>query len=54
MPNGSDGDGAEIFRTYVGNGRAFNPVGGQVHMHRDGAFYLGSLGGVTVMRDAAE
>jgi hypothetical protein len=46
--------GAEIFRTYVGNGRAFNPVVGQVHMHPDGALYLGSLGGVTVMRDAGE
>ena len=46
--------GEEIFRTYIGDGRPFNPIAGQVHMHPDGALYLGSLGGVTLMRDVTE
>jgi len=46
--------GEEIFRAYIGDGRPFNPIAGQVHMHPDGALYLGSLGGVTVMRDITE
>lgn len=46
--------GNEIFRTYIGNGRPFNPIAGQVHMHPDGALYLGSLGGVILMRNVSE
>jgi len=46
--------GDEIFRTYIGDGRPFNPIAGQVHMHPDGALYLGSLGGVILMRDVSE
>jgi len=46
--------GDEIFRTYIGDGRPFNPIAGQVHIHPDGALYLGSLGGVTLMRDVSE
>ena len=46
--------GDEIFRTYIGDARPFNPIAGQVHIHPDGALYLGSLGGVTLMRDVSE
>ena len=43
--------GEEISRTYIGDGKAFDPITGQVHMHPDGTLYLGALRGVVMMRD---
>ncbi|MBW2191843.1 MAG: hypothetical protein JRG93_20090 [Deltaproteobacteria bacterium] len=46
--------GEEIFRTYIGDGRPFDPITGQVHLHPDGTLYMGAVQGVIAMRDAAE
>ena len=46
-------DGVEIFRTYIGNDRPFDPITGQVHVHPDGTLYLGAIQGVVAMRDVA-
>ena len=46
--------GEEIFRTYIGNEKPFDPITGQVHAHPDGTFYLGAAGGVVLMRDVAQ
>jgi hypothetical protein len=46
--------GEEIFRTYIGDQRPFDPITGQVHAHPDGTFYLGAVGGVVMMRDVAQ
>lgn len=43
--------GIEIFRTYIGNERPFDPITGQVHIHPDGTLYLGAIQGVVAMRD---
>jgi hypothetical protein len=43
--------GEDIFRTYIGNERPFDPITGQVHAHPDGAFYLGAVEGLVMMRD---
>ena len=43
--------GEEIFRTYIGNDKPFDPITGQVHAHPDGTLYLGALRGVIAMRD---
>jgi hypothetical protein len=45
--------GEEIFRTYIGDGRSYDPITGQVHMHPDGTVYLGAAHGVIAMRDVA-
>lgn len=45
--------GDEIFRAYVGDGKPFDPITGQVHMHPDGSFFIGTLQGAVIMRDAA-
>ena len=45
--------GEEIFRAYVGNGKPFDPITGQVHMPPDGSFVIGALQGAILMRDAA-
>jgi hypothetical protein len=45
--------GDEIFRAYVGNGKDFDPITGQVHIHPDGSLFLGALRGVVLMRDVA-
>lgn len=45
--------GDEIFRAYVGDGKDFDPIAGQVHIHPDGSLFLGALRGVVLMRDAA-
>lgn len=42
--------GEEIFRTYIGNDRPFDPITGQVHIHPDGTLYLGAIQGVVAMR----
>ena len=47
-------DGEEIFRTYIGDGRPFDPITGQVHLHPDGTVYLGAVQGVVAMRDVTE
>ena len=46
--------GEEIFRTYIGNEKPFDPITGQVHAHPDGTFYLGAAGGVVLMRDVTQ
>lgn len=46
-------DGEEIFRTYIGDARPFDPITGQVHLHPDGTLYLGAAQGVIAMRDLA-
>jgi len=46
--------GDEIFRTYIGDQRPFDPITGQVHMHPDGTLYLGAVEGVVMMRDVTE
>jgi hypothetical protein len=43
--------GEDIFRTYIGNERPFDPITGQVHAHPDGTFYLGAVQGLVMMRD---
>ena len=43
--------GEEIFRTYIGDGKSFDPIAGQVHIHPDGTLYIGCLHGVVAMRD---
>jgi hypothetical protein len=43
--------GEDIFRTYIGDQRPFDPITGQVHAHPDGTFYLGAVQGVVMMRD---
>lgn len=43
--------GEEIFRTYIGDGKSFDPITGQVHIHPDGTLYIGCLSGVVAMRD---
>jgi hypothetical protein len=45
--------GEEIFRTYIGDGRPFDPITGQVHLHPDGTLYMGAVQGVIAMRDLA-
>jgi len=45
--------GNEIFRAYVGDGTLFDPITGQVHMHPDGSFFIGAIGGAIKMSDAA-
>jgi outer membrane protein assembly factor BamB len=45
--------GDEIFRAYVGDGKDFDPITGQVHIHPDGSLFLGALRGVVLMRDVA-
>jgi len=46
--------GEEIFRTYIGDQRPFDPITGQVHAHPDGTFYLGAVEGVVMMRDVTQ
>jgi hypothetical protein len=46
--------GEDIFRTYIGDQRPFDPITGQVHAHPDGTFYLGAVEGVVMMRDVTE
>jgi len=46
--------GKEIFRAYVGDGLPFDPLTGQVHMHPDGSFFMGAIGGAMKMSDATE
>jgi hypothetical protein len=46
--------GEDIFRTYIGDQRPFDPITGQVHAHPDGTFYLGAVEGVVMMRDVAQ
>ncbi|MGB3052972.1 MAG: hypothetical protein WBB42_18360 [Polyangiales bacterium] len=46
--------GEEIFRTYIGDQRPFDPITGQVHAHPDGTFYIGAAQGVVMMRDVSE
>jgi hypothetical protein len=43
--------GEEIFRTYAGDGRPFDPITGQVHLHPDGTLYMGAAQGVIALRD---
>ncbi len=43
--------GEEVFRTYIGDGKTFDPITGQVHIHPDGTLYIGCLSGVVAMRD---
>jgi hypothetical protein len=43
--------GEEIFRTYIGDERPFDPITGQVHVHPDGTLYVGAVEGVVMMRD---
>lgn len=45
--------GEEIFRTYIGDGRPFDPITGQVHLHPDGTLYMGAVQGIIAMRDLA-
>jgi hypothetical protein len=45
--------GQEVFRTYIGDGKTFDPITGQVHAHPDGTLYIGCLRGVVAMRDVA-
>jgi hypothetical protein len=46
--------GEDIFRTYIGDQRPFDPITGQVHAHPDGTFYLGAVEGVVMMRDVTQ
>jgi len=46
--------GEEVFRTYIGDGKPFDPIAGQVHIHPDGTLYIGCLYGVVAMRDVSE
>lgn len=46
--------GDEIFRAYVGDGKTFDTITGQVHMHPDGSFFIGALQGAIMMRDVTE
>jgi len=46
--------GEEIFRAYVGDGLPFDPITGQVHMHPDGSFFMGVIGGAIKMSDVAK
>jgi hypothetical protein len=43
--------GEEVFRLYTGNGRAFNPVLGQPHLHPDGYAFIGTLHGIVRIAD---
>jgi hypothetical protein len=43
--------GDEVFRVYAGNGIAFNPVFGQMHLSPDGDAYIGSLRGIIRFAD---
>ena len=45
--------GEEVFRSYIGDGKNFDPITGQVHIHPDGTLYIGCLRGVVAMRDVA-
>lgn len=45
-------DGEEVFRTYAGDSKAFDPITGQVHVHPDGTLYIGCFRGVVSLRDA--
>jgi hypothetical protein len=46
--------GDEIFRAYVGDDAQFDPITGQVHLHPDGAMYIGTLNGAVMMRDVTQ
>ena len=35
--------GEEVFRTYIGDGKNFDPITGQVHIHTDGTLYIGPI-----------
>jgi hypothetical protein len=43
--------GDEIFRSYVGDQKPFDPITGQVHLHPDGTMYIGTFNGAVMMRE---
>ena len=45
--------GDEIFRAYVGDGKPFDPITGQVAIHPSGSMVIGALRGVVLMSDQA-
>lgn len=43
--------GDEIYRTHTGNGKPFDTITGQPHVHPDGRIFLSGLNGVIQLRD---
>ena len=43
--------GDEIYRTYVGNGKPFDTITGQPHVHPEGRIFLSGFNGLIQLRD---
>ena len=44
--------GDEIFRSYAGNGKPFDTITGQPHIHPDGRIFMSGFDGIIQLRDA--
>lgn len=44
--------GEEVWRFYAGDGRQYDTITGQPHLHPNGSIFVGALGGIMRFRDA--